>query len=70
MIARKRIMLVCRGKKGKHRKIAALTPKLTSDPNFLSVSFISNCIYSFLDVSSLFLFRMGFKISDMGKDHF
>ena len=55
-MARKIIMLVRRDKKGSSRKIIALTPKFTSDPNFSSVSFRPYFISSFLDVLSLFFF--------------
>ena len=68
-MARKMIMLICMNKKGKSRKIIAATHKLTNDPNFSSGSFKPNLICSFLDVSSLFLFRMGYKITDTGEDH-
>ena len=59
-MARKRILLFCMDKKGKSRKIIALTPKLTSDPNFPSVLFRPNMIDLFLDLSSLFIISNGF----------
>ena len=62
-------MLVCMDKKQKKRTILALTPKLTRDPNFSSVSFRPNYMSSFLDVSAFFLFRMSIEITDTEKDH-
>ena len=60
-MARKINMLVRMDKKGISRTIIALTPRFTSDPNYSSVSFRLNFISSFLDVLSLFLFRMGLR---------
>ena len=59
-------MLVFMDKKENSRKIIALTPILTSDPNFSSVSFRPNFIPSFLN--SIFVIRMGFEITDTKKD--